>query len=84
MNVSFVPHAVDSMAFWHVSEERVKRALLAPDHVRQGDRPERKVAQHQLANEALPIHVVYTSPQRDEYVVVTVYRGRPKKGVSAL
>lgn len=84
MNVSIVPHARDRMVFWQVSEERVKRALLAPDHVRQGDRPERMVAQSQFANEALPVHVVYTSPQRDEYIVVTVYRGRAKKGVSAL
>ncbi len=80
MKVSFVPHAVEGMAFWHVSEERVRRALLAPDRVRQGDRPERRVAQSQFANEALPIHVVYTSPTEGEYVVVTVYRGRPKKG----
>lgn len=80
MKVSFVPHAIDSMAFWHISEERIRRALLAPDQVRQGDKPERMVAQSWLANEALPVHVVYTSPQRDEYVVITVYHGRPKKG----
>jgi hypothetical protein len=80
LKVSFVPHAVRSMAFWHVSEERVRRALLAPDHVRQGDRPERMVAQSQLADETLPVHVVYTSPRRDECVVITVYRGRAKKG----
>ncbi len=84
MRVSFVPHAIDSMGLWQVSEERVKRALLAPDHVRPGDKPERRVAQSYFANETLPLHVVYTSPQRDEYVVVTVYRGRSKKGVSTL
>lgn len=82
MKVSFVPHAIDRMLFWHVSEERVKRALLAPDQVRPGDRPERMVAQSKFSGEALPVHVVYTSPQRDEYVVVTVYRGRPKQGDS--
>lgn len=80
MNVTFVPHAVDSMALWHISEERVKRALLAPDHVRPGNKPGRMVAQSWLASEALPVHVVYTSPQRGEYVVVTAYRGRPKQG----
>lgn len=80
MKVSFVPHAVDSMAFWHISEERVRRALLAPDHVRPGNKPERTVVQSRLANEALPVHVVYTSPQRGEYIIVTVYYGRPKKG----
>jgi hypothetical protein len=80
LKVSFVPHAVDSMALWHISEERVKRALLAPDQVRPGNKPERTVAQSWLANEALPVHVVYTSPRRAEYVVVTVYRGRPKQG----
>ena len=69
------------MAFWHISEERVRRALLAPDQVRPGDRPDRIVAQSQFAHEALPVHVVYTYPRRDEYVVVTVYRGRPKTGV---
>jgi hypothetical protein len=80
LKVSFVPHAIDRMAFWHISEGRVRRALLAPDHVRQGYHPERMVAQSRLADETLPVHVVYTSPQRDEYVVVTVYRGRAKKG----
>jgi hypothetical protein len=80
LKVSFVPHAVESMTLWHVSEERVKRALLAPDLVRQGNKPERMVAQSQFANEALPIHVVYTSEREDEYVVITVYRSRPKKG----
>jgi hypothetical protein len=80
LKVSFTPHAVDRMGFWQVSEERVRRALLAPDHVRQGMRPERKVAQSRLANEALPVHVVYTSQTEDEYVVITVYRGRPRKG----
>ena len=68
------------MSLWHISEERVKRALLAPDHVRPGDKPERIVAQSQLANEALPVYVVYTSEIEDEYVVITVYRGRPKQG----
>ncbi len=80
MKVTLLPHAADRMSFWHVSEERVRRALLAPDHVRPGDRPERMAAQSRLANEALPVHVVYTSPREGEYVVVTVYRGRPKKG----
>ena len=80
MNVSFVPHAVDSMAFWHVSEERVKRALLAPDRIIQGNKPERMVALSQFSNEALVVHVVYTSPRLDEFVVITVYRGRAKKG----
>ncbi len=80
MRLSFTPHAVDRMAFWHVSEERVRRALLAPDRVRRGDRPERTVAQSRFEGEALPVHVVYTSPREDEYVVITVYRGRPKKG----
>ena len=80
MRISFVPHAIDRMSFWHISEERVRRTLLAPDHVRQGDKPERLVAQSLLANEALPVHVVYTNPLEDEYVVVTVYRGRPKQG----
>jgi hypothetical protein len=78
--ISFTPHAVDRMSFWQVSEERVRRALLAPDRVRQGTRPERKVAQSRLANEALPVHVVYTAELEDEYVVITVYRGRPRKG----
>ncbi len=80
MKVSFVPHAVESMAFWHISEERVRRALLAPDQVRSGNKPERMVAQSQFSGEALPAHVVYTSPRKAEYVVVTVYRGRAKKG----
>jgi len=80
LKISLVPHAIESMSFWHVSEERVKRALLAPDQVRQGHRPERMVAQSQFPNETLPVHVVYTSPQEGEYVVVTIYRGRPKKG----
>ena len=79
MKITFVPHAVDSMSFWHVSEERARRALLAPDQACQGDKPERMVAQSQFSGDTLPIHVVYTSPQRGEYVVVTVYRGRAKK-----
>jgi hypothetical protein len=67
------------MQFWQVSEERVKRALLAPDRVRQGDKPERMVAVSKFANEALPLHVVYTSVREDEYIVVTVYRGRASR-----
>ena len=82
MKVSFVPHAIERMSFWYISEERVRRALLAPDQVRKGDRPERMVALSKFSGETLPVHVVYTSPQRDEYVVVTVSRGRPKKGDS--
>jgi hypothetical protein len=80
LKVSFVPHALERMGFWHVSEERVRRALRAPDREHPGDRPERTVALSRLANEALPLRVVYTTPQEDEYVIVTVYRGRPKKG----
>ncbi len=80
MKITFVHHAVDRMSFWQVSEERIRRALLAPDLVRQGDMPERMVAQSKFANEALPVQVVYTYPREAEYVVVTVYRGRAKKG----
>jgi hypothetical protein len=80
VDISFVPHAVDSMAFWHVSEERVRRALLAPDRIIQGDKPERLVALSWLANEALPLYVVYTSPTEDTYIVITVFRGREKRG----
>jgi hypothetical protein len=37
------------------------------------------VAQSHFLGEALPLHVVYTSVREDEYIIVTVYRGRPKK-----
>lgn len=52
MRITFLPHAVDRMSFWHVSEERVRRALLKPDRVCQGNKPERMVALSRFASEA--------------------------------
>lgn len=78
MRITFIPHARDQMEEREIPEGRVRRTLEDPDREYPGDWG-RTVAEKRFGTERSAIKVVYNRGLRDERVIVTVMRGRPRR-----
>lgn len=78
MRVTILPHARDQMREREIPEQRARDTLRDPDQEYPGDWG-RTVAEKRFGTERSAIKVVYNRGQRDERIVVSVMRGRPRR-----
>ncbi|MBA2714857.1 MAG: DUF4258 domain-containing protein [Rubrobacteraceae bacterium] len=78
MNVTFLPHALEQMEEREISASRVHTTMQNPDHEYPGDWG-RTVAEKRFGMERSAIKVVYNRGPRDERIIVSVMRGRPRR-----
>jgi hypothetical protein len=78
MRVTFLPHAVDQMKEREITRRRARATLEDPDAEYPGDWG-RTVAERRFGSERSAIKVVYNRGLRNERIVVSVMRGRPRR-----